>query len=158
MKKNFNIVCNVFDVNSYQGNIYDARYFINFGTLINDEDYKKNYKVTLRLKTSIDADISNAETYICNLRVNSRIYSQENLGLSSTLAILNKNIDDITTGIFSLDCSPDDNPPLVISTLDKTSTIGSRFNILETGALYTDMPGYIAILNFEEILLIFLSH
>ena len=73
------------------------------------------------------------------------------MGLSSTLEILNKNIDDITTGIFSLDCSPSDNPSLVISTLDKTSTIGLRFNILETGALYTDMPNYIAILNFEEM-------
>jgi len=151
MKKNFDIVCNVFDVNSYQGDIYDAKYFVNFGTLIDDEDYKKNYIVTLRLKTPIDADILNTQTYICNLIVNSRIYSQENLGLSSTLAILNKNIDDITTGIFSLDCSPNDNPPLVISTLDKTSTIGLRFNIFETGALFTLMPNYIAILNFEEM-------
>jgi hypothetical protein len=151
MKKNFNIVCNVFDVDSYQGNIYDAQFAVNFGTLIDDEDYKKRYKITLRLKTAIDADILTTQTYICNLIVNSKVYSQQNLGLSYTLGILNKNIDDITTGIFSLDASPNDNPPLVISTLDKTSTIGLRFNILETGGLFTLMPNYIAILNFEEI-------
>ena len=151
MKKNFNIVCNCLNLSSYEGFSYDARYFVNFGTLIDDEDYKKNYKITLRLKTPIDADILTTQTYICNLIVISRVYSQENLGLSSTLGILNKNIDDITTGIFSLDCSPGDNPPLVISTLDKTSTIGLRFNILETGGLFTGMHNYIAILNFEEI-------
>ena len=87
MKKIFNIVCNVLDVNSYQGNIYDAQFDVNFGTLIDDEDNKKRYKVTLRLKTAIDADISNAETYICNLVVNSKVYSQKNLGLSYTLGI-----------------------------------------------------------------------
>ena len=92
---------------------------MNFGALIVDENYKKRYTVTLRLKTSIDADISNAETYLCNLIVNSKVYSQQNLGLSYTLGILNKNIDDITTGIFSLDCSPSDNPTLIIHTLDQ---------------------------------------
>ena len=79
---------------------------MNFGTLIDDEYYEKGCKITLRLKTSIDADISNAETHICNLKVNSKVYSQQNLGLSNTFGILNKNIDDIKTGIFSLDCSP----------------------------------------------------
>ena len=151
MKKNFNIVCSSFDDNSYTGISYDAQYYVNFGTLIDDEDYKKRYKITLRLKTAIDADISNAETYICNLIVNSKVYSQQNLGLSYTLGILNKNIDDITTGIFSLDCSPDDNPPLVIHTLDRMASIGLRFNILETGTLFTLMPNYIAILNFQEM-------
>ena len=151
MKKNFNIVCSSFDDNSYSGISYDAQYYVNFGTLIDDEDYKKRYKITLRLKTAIDADILTTQTYICNLIVNSKVYSQQNLGLSYTLGILNKNIDDITTGIFSLDCSPDDNPPLVISTLDKTSTIGLRVNIFETGALFILMPNYIAILNFQEM-------
>ena len=84
MKKNFNIVCSSVDVNSYQGNIYDASYYVNFGTLIEDPDYKKRYKVTLRLKSALDADILSSKTYICNLIVNSKVYSQQNLGLSYT--------------------------------------------------------------------------
>ena len=38
-KTNFNIVCSSSDKDSFSGNIYDARYFVNFGTLISDEDY-----------------------------------------------------------------------------------------------------------------------
>ena len=151
MKKNFNIVCSSVDTSSYQGNIYDASYNVNFGTLIEDPDYKKRYKVTLRLKSALDADILTTQTYICNLIVNSKVYSQQNLSLSYTLGILNKNIDDANNGTMSLDASPFDNPPVVISTLDRMSSIGLRFNILETGALFVGMPLYIAILNFEQL-------
>ncbi len=151
MKKNFNIVCNCNDIDSYSGNIYDANYYVNFGTLIDDEDYKTKYKITLRLKTALDADILGTENYICNLIVNSKVYCQQNLGISYTLGILNKYTADANTGYMSLDASPFDNPPVVISTLDRMSTIGLRFNILETGALFVGMPLYIAILNFEEI-------
>ena len=52
---------------------------------------------------------------------------------------------------MSLDASPFDNPPVVIQTLNRMASIGLRFNILETGGLFTLMPYYIAILNFEEI-------
>ena len=45
MKKNFNIVCSSVDTDSYQGNIYDANYYINFGTLIDDEGYQKDLKL-----------------------------------------------------------------------------------------------------------------
>ena len=74
MKKNFNIVCSSVDTESYQGNIYDANYYVNFGTLIDDEDYKKRYKITLRLKSTLDADILSTQNYICNLIVNSKVY------------------------------------------------------------------------------------
>ena len=47
MKTNFNIVLNSTISSSFTGNIYDARYYVNFGTLISDEEYKKKYKVTL---------------------------------------------------------------------------------------------------------------
>ena len=151
MKKNFNIVCNCFDADSYSGNIYDANYYVNFGTLIDDEDYKTKYKITLRLKTALDADILESQTYIVNLIVNSKVYSQQNLEISYTLAILNKNVEDANTGYFSLDCSPNDNPPLIIHGLDRMSSIGLRFNILETGALFTLMANYIAIINFEQM-------
>ena len=151
MKKNFNIVCNCFDADSYSGNIYDANYYVNFGTLIDDEDYKTKYKITLRLKTPLDPDILESQTYIVNLIVNSKVYSQQNLGLSYTLGVLNKNVEDSNTGYMSLDCSPTDNPPVVISTLDRMSAIGLKFNILETGALFTGMPLYIAIINFEQL-------
>ena len=151
MKKNFNIVCSSVDADSYQGNIYDANYYVNFGTLIDDEDYKKRYKITLRLKSTLDADILSTETYICNLIVNSKVYCQQNLGLSYTLGILNKYTADANTGIFALDASPTDNPPIVIHTLDRMSSIRLQFNILETGTLFVGMPLYIAILNFEEM-------
>ena len=151
MKKNFNIICSSADADSYQGNIYDANYYVNFGTLIDDEDYKKRYKITLRLKSTLDADILSTETYICNLIVNSKVYCQQNLGLSYTLGILNKYTTDAKSGNFALDCSPTDNPPIVIHTLDRMSSIRLQFNILETGALFVGMPLYIAILNFEEI-------
>ena len=151
MKKNFNIVCNSAEFDSYQGEIYNAQFYVNFGTLIDDEDYKTKYKITLRLKTALDADILESQTYIVNLIVNSKVYSQQNLGISYTLAILNKNVEDANTGYFSLDCSPNDNPPLIIHGLDRMSSIGLRFNILETGALFTLMANYIAIINFEQM-------
>ena len=151
MKKNFNIVCSSVDADSYQGNIYDANYYVNFGTLIDDEDYKKRYKITLRLKTPLDTDILQTETYIVNLIVNSKVYCQQNLGLSYTLGVLNKNVEDSNTGYMSLDCSPNDNPPVVIHTLDRMSSFRLQFNIAETGAVFTGMPFYIAILNFEEL-------
>ena len=151
MKKNFNIVCNSAEFDSYQGEIYNAQFYVNFGTLIDDEDYKKRYKITLRLKTPLDSDILQTETYIVNLIVNSKVYNQQNLGLSYTLGVLNKNVEDANTGYMSLDCSPFDNPPVVIQTLDRMASIGLRFNILETGALFVGMPLYIAILNFEEL-------
>jgi hypothetical protein len=151
MKKNFNIICSSVDADSYQGDIYDASYYVNFGTLIDDEDYKKRFKITLRLKSTLDADILSTENYICNLIVNSKVYCQQNLGLSYTLGILNKYTADSNTGFFALDCSPNDNPPIVIHTLDRMSSIRLQFNILETGALFVGMPLYIAILNFEEI-------
>ena len=69
----------------------------------------------------------------------------------NTLAILNKNVEDANTGYFSLDCSPNDNPPLIIHGLDRMSSIGLRFNILETGALFTLMANYVAIINFEQM-------
>ena len=100
MKKNFNIVCNSAEFDSYQGEIYNAQFYVNFGTLIDDEDYKKRYKITLRLKTPLDTDILQTETYIVNLIVNSKVYSQQNLGISYTLAILNKNVEDANTGYF----------------------------------------------------------
>ena len=78
MKKNFNIVCNSAEFGSYQGEIYDAQFYVNFGTLIDDEDYKKRYKITLRLKTPLDTDILQTETYIVNLIVNSKVYNQQN--------------------------------------------------------------------------------
>ena len=51
MKKNFNIVCSSITTSSFTGNIYDANYYVNFGTLIDDEDYKRRYKFTLRLRS-----------------------------------------------------------------------------------------------------------
>ena len=45
MKKNFNIVCNSAEFDSYQGEIYNAQFYVNFGTLIDDEDYKKDIKL-----------------------------------------------------------------------------------------------------------------
>ena len=151
MKKNFNIVCNCFDADSYSGNIYDANYYVNFGTLIDDEDYKSKYKITLRLKTALDADILESQTYIVNLIVNSKVYSQQNLGISYTLGILNKYTADANTGNLALDCSPTDNPPIVIHTLDRMPSIRLQFNILETGALFTLMANYVAIINFEQM-------
>ena len=151
MKKNFNIVCNSAEFDSYQGEIYNAQVYVNFGTLIDDEDYKKRYKITLRLKSTLDADILSTQNYICNLIVNSKVYCQQNLGISYTLGILNKYTADANTGNLALDCSPNDNPPIVIHTLDRMSSILLQFNILETGALFTEMPLYIAILKFEEI-------
>ena len=150
-KTNFNIVCSSSDKDSFSGNIYDARYFVNFATLITDEEYKKKYKVSLRFKTPLDADILETQTYLVSLIVNSKIYSQLNLGLSYVLAVLNKNVEDITTATLSLDCSPTDNPPVIVSSLDRMSSIGLQFNILETGGLFTGLPEYIAIINFESL-------
>ena len=92
-----------------------------------------------------------SQTYIVNLIVNSKVHSQQNLGISYTLAILNKNVKDSTTGFMSLDCSPFDNPPVVIQTLDIMSSIGLRFNILETGELFALMPNSVAIIKFEQM-------
>ena len=152
MKTNFNIVCNSTIASSFSGNIYDAQYFINLGVLLdNVNDYKKQYKVSLRFKCPQDADILTSQTYICSLIINSRVNTQQNLNTSYTLAILDKFNDDPVGGTLSLNCSPFDNPYIIINGLDRISSFGLRFNILETGGLFVGMPNYIAILNFEEV-------
>ena len=41
MKTNFNIVCNSTIASSYTGYIYNAKYFVNLGVLLdNENDYK----------------------------------------------------------------------------------------------------------------------
>jgi hypothetical protein len=52
---------------------------------------------------------------------------------------------------LSLNCSPYDNPYIIINGLDRIDRIGLRFNILETAGLFVGMPNYIAIINFEEV-------
>ena len=45
MKTNFNIVLNSTLTSSFNENIYDANYYVNLASLLdNDEDYKKNIK------------------------------------------------------------------------------------------------------------------
>lgn len=57
MKTNFNIVLNPTIASSFTGNVYNANYYINLASLLNDEDYKKKYKITFRLKTASSANI-----------------------------------------------------------------------------------------------------
>ena len=111
----------------------------------------KKIKVSLRFKCPQDADILLSQTYICSLIINSRVNTQENLQTSYTLGILDKIPDDIVDGFLSLNCSPDDNPSIIINGIDRVDKIGLKFNILETGGLFTAMPPYIAILNFQEV-------
>ena len=152
MKTNFNIVCNSTIASSYTGDIYNAKYFVNLGVLLdNENDYKKRFKVSLRFKCPQDADILSSQAYICSLLINTRVNTQENLNTSYTLAILDKINDDPTAGTLSLNCSPYDNSYIIINGLDRIDTIGLRFNILETGGLFVGIPNYIAILNFEEM-------
>jgi hypothetical protein len=152
MKTNFNIVCNSTIASSFIGDIYDAQYFVNLGVLLdNENDYKKQFKVSLRFKCPQDADIQLSQTYICSLIINSRVNTQQNLNTSYTLAILDKINEDPVDGFLSLNCSPYDNPYIIINGLDRIDRIGLRFNILETAGLFVGMPNYIAIINFEEV-------
>ena len=77
--------------------------------------------------------------------------TQQNLNTSYTLAILDKINEDAIDGILSLNCSPFDNPYIIINGLDRIDRIGLIFNILETAGLFVGVPNYIAILNFEEV-------
>jgi hypothetical protein len=152
-KTNFNIVCNSTLTSSFTGNIYNATYYVNLSSIIDDEikDYNKKYKITLRLKTASSVNILSTQTYLCRLFINSRVYNQENLQTNYTLGALTKSLDDTINGYYSLDTIQSDNPPFVIQNLDKSNSLQVQFNILETGAFFTNMPNYILILNFEEI-------
>jgi len=151
-KTNFNIVCNSTLNSSFTGNIYNANYYVNLASVLNnDEDYKKKYKITFRMKTASSVNILSTQTYECNLYINSRVYNQENLQTNYTIGILSKSLDDPVNNYYSIDTSPSDNPPFTIQNLDKSNSLNIQFIILETGALYTTIPNYILILNFEEI-------
>jgi hypothetical protein len=64
-KINFNIVCNSTLNSSFTGNIYNANYYVNLASVLNnDEDYKKKYKISFRIKTASSANISNQEFII----------------------------------------------------------------------------------------------
>jgi hypothetical protein len=115
------------------------------------EDYKKKYKITLRLKIASSVNILSTQTYLCELFINSRVYNQENLQTNYTLGALTKTLDDPINNYHYLDTIPSDNPPFVIQNLDKSNTLQFKFHILETGAFFTNMPNYILILNFEKI-------
>ena len=150
MKTNFNIVLNSTIASSFTGNIYNGNYYINLASLLNDEDYQKKYKITFRLKTASSANILSTQTYYCNLFLNSKIYNQQNLQTNYTIGVLTKSMDDMTNNYFSFDTIPCDNPAFVIQNLDKANVLQLQFYILETGAVFTNMPNYICILNFEE--------
>ena len=151
-KTNFNIVCNSTLNSSFTGNIYNANYYVNLASVLNnDEDYKKKYKITFRMKTASSVNILSTQTYECNLYINSKVYNQENLQNNYTIGILSKSLDDPINNYYSFDTIPSDNPPFVIQNLDKSNTLQVQFHILETGAFFTNMPNYILILNFEEI-------
>jgi hypothetical protein len=153
MKTNFNIVLNSTLASSFTGNIYNGSYYVNLSSILDNEteDYKKKYKITLRLKTASSVNILSTQTYPCELFINSRVYNQENLQRNYTLGALTKSLDDPINNYYSLDAIPSDNPPFVIQNLDKSNTLQVQFHILETGAFFTNMPNYILILNFEEI-------
>jgi hypothetical protein len=152
-KTNFNIVCNSTLTSSFTGNIYNANYYVNLSSLIDDEieDYKKKYKITFRMKTASSANILSTQSYLCELYIHSRVYNQENLQTNYTLGVLSKSLDDNLNNYYALDTFSNDNPPLVIQNLDRSNSLNIQFHILETGAFYTNMPNYILILNFEEI-------
>lgn len=152
-KTNFNIVCNSTLASSFTGNIYNANYYVNLSSLIDNEieDYKKKYKITFRMKTASSANILSTQSYLCELYIHSRVYNQENLQTNYTLGVLSKSLDDSLNNYYAFDTSPSDNPPLVIQNLDRSNSLNIQFHILETGALYTTIPNYILILNFEEI-------
>jgi len=153
MKTNFNIVLNSTLASSFTGSIYNGSYYVNLSSILDNEteDYKKKYKITFRLKTASSVNILSTQTYLCELFINSRVYNQENLQTNYTLGALTKTLDDPINNYYSLDTIQSDNPPFVIQNLDKSNTLQVQFNILETGAFFTNMPNYILILNFEEI-------
>ena len=152
IKTNFNIVCNSTLASSFSGNIFNANYIVNLASVLNnDEDYKKRYKITFRMKTASSANILSTQSYLCELYIHSRVYNQENLQTNYTLGVLSKSLDDSLNNYFAFDTFPNDNPPLVIQNLDRSKFLNIQFHILETGAFYTNMPIYILILNFEEI-------
>jgi len=153
MKTNFNIVLNSTLASSFTGNIFNGSYYVNLSSILDNEteDYKKKYKITFRLKTASSVNILSTQTYLCELFINSRVYNQENLQTNYTLGALTKTLDDPINNYYSLDTIQSDNPPFVIQNLDKSNTLQVQFNILETGAFFTNMPNYILILNFEEI-------
>ena len=103
------------------------------------------------MKTASSVNILSTQTYLCELFINSRVYNQENLQTNYTLGALTKTLDDPINNYYSLDTTPSDNPPFVIQNLDRSNSLNIQFSILETGALYTTIPNYILILNFEEI-------
>ena len=153
MTTNFNIVLNSTLASSYTGNIYNGSYYVNLSSILDNEieDYKKKYKITLRLKTGSSANILSTQTYLCSLFINSRVYNQQNLQTNYIVGALTKSLDDPVNSYFSFDTTPYDNPPFVIQNLDKSNSLTVQFYILETGAFFTNMPNYILILNFEEI-------
>ena len=103
------------------------------------------------MKTASSANILSTQSYLCELYIHSRVYNQENLQTNYTLGVLSKSLDDNLNNYYGFDTFPSDNPPLVIQNLDRSNSLNIQFHILETGALYTTIPNYILILNFEEI-------
>jgi hypothetical protein len=124
-KTNFNIVCNSTLASSFTGNIYNANYYVNLSSLIDDEieDYKKKYKITFRMKTASSANILSTQSYLCELYIHSRVYNQENLQTNYTLGVLSKSLDDNLNNYYAFDTFPNDNPPLVIQNLDRSNSL-----------------------------------
>lgn len=151
MKTNFNLVFNSVNTASFTGDIFNAKYFIDFSSLIQPEDFNKKYKMTFRIKTSTSVDILPTLTYILKINVNSRIYNQNNLSADYTLGALSNSLDDQQNGYLCIDTKPNDNPPVIIHSLDRLNMIGLSFYINETETLFTTIPDYILILNFEEV-------
>jgi hypothetical protein len=149
--KSFNLVFNSINTSSYTGYLYNPTFFTNFNTLLDPDDYKKMYKVSFRIKTPADVNINDQENYRLEMYLNTRIYNQQNNVNDYTLGVLSKTLEDFTNNLLSIDSKPFDNPPIVISSLDRIDRITFKFIINSTGAVYTNMPNYVLILNFQEM-------
>ena len=157
MGKSFNIVLNSTDTTSYTGVKHNANYFVDFKSLIPQTEWKKKYNITVRMKSKYitTLPITN-NVYLFHLNLGTLHKSQQNKTFTSVAVILNRIEEEPTvlaTGVnnnFYFNHFSSDSSPLQIESINETTSIQLKITTEDMTTLYSTMPDYVFVLNFEE--------
>lgn len=157
MKKIYNVILNSNDSTDYVNgsNFYNLTYEIDLKHIIKNEDLKKQYKITWRLK-SLVMDNSQYDPIFdlisLKMTINNTFYNSYNKSYSNILGFVSPKYEGHTNHLYSFDTVPSDNPPVYINSLyNNINQINIQFYNMTTNELFINMVKYALILSFEEL-------
>jgi hypothetical protein len=158
MGKSFNIILNSNDTDSFIGGIHNAKYFINFGNIIEPEEFNKHYSVSIKfLSKHCDTLPVDDSIFLLHLNFSNRARIQQYQKNSSIFAILNRQVEtstvlaDTSDYPFIFTVGHNDNPPVYLDNLHDIAQVNLKITYEDMTTIFTEMPDYVAILYFQQL-------